>query len=111
MLFISRDSFCVSCLVLEILAVENSASYLILSYQGHYFWKETLLMSFSNFWGCESHYMREKAEISMTDISKTRQLTPKLSRLMNSTTGKMKCIFDFGVSLLKVLSTPDGVSH
>ena len=33
-------------------------------------------------------YIGEKAENSTDDISKTRQLTPKLSRLINSTTGK-----------------------
>ena len=41
----------------------------------------------------QSHYIRKKAEISTADISKTRQLTPKLSRFMNSTTGKRKNVW------------------
>ena len=35
----------------------------------------------------------EKAEISTADISKTRQLTPKESRLINSPTGKRENIY------------------
>ena len=41
-----------------------------------------------------SYCVREKAE-----ISKTRQLAPKLFRLINSSTGKREmCSFDFGVN-------------
>ena len=40
-----------------------------------------------------------KVVISTADIFKTRQLTPKLSRLKNSSTDERKiCIFDFWVN-------------
>ena len=40
-----------------------------------------------------SYYIREKAEILTAAISKTRQLTPKLSRLINSSTDNRKCMY------------------
>ena len=39
----------------------------------------------------------ERRQNSVADIYKTRQLTPNLSRLTNSTTGNI-CIFDFRVN-------------
>ena len=42
-----------------------------------------------------SHYIREKAEISTANISKTRKLTLKLSTLINSSTG-VRTNVDFG---------------
>ena len=59
---------------------------------------ETLLLSFSNvflfLWLTHlehhlDHYTWEKAEISTANISKNRQLLPKLSRQINNTTRKM----------------------
>ena len=68
------------------------------SYRNHFLTHKTLLIVLG---GCEykstiqSHYIWEKAEISMANISKTRSLAPKLSRLINSSTGKRKNMFCF----------------
>lgn len=77
--------------------------WIILSNVDHHIWEETLLLSFLNvvclggFFGTlrtthrepSSFYnIREKANVSMADISQTWQLTVKLSRWINSTTGK-----------------------
>ena len=55
---------------------------------------------FSNVFSGAVRTQSKKVEISTADISKTRQLTPKLSRLIKKTSaGKRKiCTFDFGVN-------------
>lgn len=47
----------------------------------HDFWKQVLLLSFF----LNVYNVKEKADISTASISKTLQLSPKQSRLINST--------------------------
>ena len=47
--------------------------------------------------------MREKAEISTADISKTRQLAPKLSRFINNIDFGVNCPFLSRVLLTRIL--------
>ena len=66
----------------------------MVSEKTHFCWVfQMYFLTLSNQGTIYSHYVREQVEISTADISKTRQLTPKLSMLINSSTGKRKTMY------------------
>ena len=70
---------------------------------GHDFWKELLNFFFLNvfFWCFEQHKLSPIISVrrQTADISKTLQLTPKLSRWINSSTDHGKKYVTFSVML------------